>query len=354
MTSDFGTSDTGTSESGEVNPEGSNWESAQEPHLPEGAGGPADPSFDGVDPTGDSLDPTLGGGDKADPEDIDPEALAESLEDDLDDDFDDEDEDEDGTEDEGDGGGDGDAAEKPAPKKKKDQDPDETLLYTKTKIPKLPAMREAMDWAFEGQEVEPELLDRYANHALLVLEANRTMNLTAIVDPKEVAAKHYLDSWRASSALPLMGRSLLDLGTGPGFPGVPIAMAEPHTRVCLLDSTQKRTDFCQRCVDELGLKNVTVVHDRAEEYLARNRYDVVTARAISSVRENVRLLRKVRHSLQDLVMYKGKSWSREVRAGEREAERLGFRLDTVVEYDLPGEMGHRAILVYRAPGGVGF
>ena len=69
--------------------------------------------------------------------------------------------------------------------------------------------------------------------------------------------------------------------------------------------------------------------------------------------ENVRTLRKVRHSLKDLVMMKGPSWSREVRAGEREAERLGFRLDTVWEHERPEEMGGRAVLVYRAPGGQG-
>jgi hypothetical protein len=64
-------------------------------------------------------------------------------------------------------------------------------------------------------------------------------------------------------------------------------------------------------------------------------------------------LRKVRHSHKDLVMLKGPSWSREVRAGEREAERLGFKLDTVMEHELPAEMGKRAVLVYRAPGGHG-
>ena len=67
----------------------------------------------------------------------------------------------------------------------------------------------------------------------------------------------------------------------------------------------------------------------------------------------MRLLRKVKHSLKDLLMLKGASWSREVRAAEREAERLGFRLDTVWEHKLPGDLGARAILVYRAPGGQG-
>jgi rod shape-determining protein MreB len=108
--------------------------------------------------------------------------------------------------------------------------------------------------------------------------------------------------------------------------GLPVAMAEPETKVVLLDSVQKRTDVLAQFVAALGVKNASVVRDRAEDHLARNNYDVVLMRAVSSVRENVRLLRKVRHSHKDLVMLKGPAWGREVRAGEREAERLGFRL----------------------------
>jgi 16S rRNA (guanine527-N7)-methyltransferase len=212
---------------------------------------------------------------------------------------------------------------------------------------------EAMRWAFEGEEVLPAVLERYAKHARMVLETNRDVNLTAIVDPREMAAKHYLDSWRVTRQVSLFGRSVLDLGSGAGFPGIPVAMADADTRVTLIDSVQKRTDFLTRCVETLGIKNASVVRDRAEDHLARQSYDVVIIRAVSSVRENVRLLRKVRHSHKDLVMLKGPSWGREVRAGEREAERLGFRLDTVWEHKLPGEMGARAILVYRAPGGHG-
>jgi 16S rRNA (guanine527-N7)-methyltransferase len=236
---------------------------------------------------------------------------------------------------------------------KKHEDPDAQLLYADAAIPSLDELRAAMSWAFAGLEIEPSVLDRYAEHARLVLEGNQRMNLTAIVDAKEVAAKHYLDSWRATRIVPLMGKSVLDLGTGAGFPGMPIALAEPHAKVGLLDSIQKRADFVAETLAKMGVKNARAIHDRAEEHLARNRYDIVVMRAISSVRENVRLLRKVRHSHKDLVMLKGPSWSREVRAAEREAERLGFRLDTVIENDLPNEMGKRAMLVYRAPGGAG-
>jgi 16S rRNA (guanine527-N7)-methyltransferase len=216
--------------------------------------------------------------------------------------------------------------------------------------PPMKALRDALEWAFEKEDVPAELLDRFAEHAHAMLDANRRVNLTAILDPKEVAAKHYLDSWRVTQMMSLMGRKVVDLGTGPGFPGLPIAMAEPHCKVVLIDSTKKKSDFNEELIARLKVKNAEAHWGRAEEYLEKNRVDVVLVRAVSSVRENVRTLRKVRHSLKDLIMLKGASWSREVRAGEREAERLGFKLDTVWEHELPEEMGKRAILVYRAPG----
>lgn len=232
-------------------------------------------------------------------------------------------------------------------------DAEDVAGHPDTPIPTPEALREALAWAFKGEEIAPAVLEQFARHALMMLEANRFVNLTAVVEPREVAAKHYLDCWRVTRQVPLVGRRVLDLGSGAGFPGIPVAMTEPDVRVTLLDSTQKRVNFLNDCIAKLGLKNVNAVWDRAEEHLARNNYDVVMMRAVSSVRENVRTLRKVRHSLRDLVMMKGPSWSREVRAGEREAERLGFRLDTVWEHKLPGEMGDRAILVYRAPGAQG-
>jgi len=230
---------------------------------------------------------------------------------------------------------------------------DDTPEFADLPLPSLADLRAALEWAFQGEEATPLYLDRCAEHALIVQEGNRRMNLTKIVEPREIAAKHYLDCWRAVRLLPLMGKSVLDLGSGGGYPGVPIALGEPNARVVLLESVQKRAQFLVDSLARMKIPNCTAVAARAEEYLIRNHFDVVVVRAVSSVRENVRLLRKVRHSLRDLVMLKGPSWAREVRAGEREADRLGFKLDTVWEHKLPGELGERAVLVYRAPGGQG-
>ncbi|MBK7641857.1 MAG: 16S rRNA (guanine(527)-N(7))-methyltransferase RsmG [Planctomycetes bacterium] len=222
-----------------------------------------------------------------------------------------------------------------------------------TPIPSQDELVEAMQWAFAGEEVHFDLLERFAAHARFVLEKNREVNLTAIVGAREMAAKHYLDSWKVTRFLGLFGKSVLDLGSGAGFPGIPIALADKEARFTLLDSTQKKVKVIEESIEKFGLGHVSAVWARGEDHLARTRHDVVLMRAVSSVRENVRTLRKVRHALKDLVMWKGPSWSREVRAGEREAERLGFKLDTVFEYKLPEETGSRAILVYRAPGAQG-
>ena len=230
---------------------------------------------------------------------------------------------------------------------------EEEIKHPETVVPSLGDMREAMTWAFEAEMIDEAILNKFSSHALMVLEANKTLNLTTSLAPKELAAKYYLESWRATQLLPLFGRKVLDIGSGGGFPAIPMALSEPETKFIAVDSRRRKAEFLQECVAALGIKNLEVHWDRGEDYLAKNPVDIVVMRGLSSVRENVRLLRKVRQALKDLVMIKGKAWSREMRAGEREAERLGFLFDTVWEHELPDEMGKRALLVYRAPGGAG-
>ncbi len=281
---------------------------------------------------------------------FDPELTDLEIEPDEDEADEEEEEGEDGEEGEVSESEDGPVKKKP----KKEEVDDDAPKHPDTKVPSAKAMLSALEWAFEGEDNVPEgLLEKYCQHALFLLKTNSELNLTSVLESKEVAAKHYLDSWRLTRLLPLMAKTVLDLGSGGGFPGIPLALAEPMLSMVLCEASEKKAAYLKKAVAELGLKNVRVVNARAEEWLVDEKVNMVVVRAVSSVRENIRTLRKVRHSLRDFVMIKGTSWSRELRAAEREAERLGFRLDTVWEHDLPEEMGHRVVLVYRAPGGMG-
>ena len=285
-----------------------------------------------------------------------PDALDEPDLDLEDDEFEDGDEEEQGESEEGADaeGSEEEPKKKTRSKKRKGSDEDEPVEHPDTPVPTPKKMRGALDKAFAGQGgVDDRLLDLMAQHAVALLETNRVMNLTAILDPKEIAIKHYLDCWQVTRAVSLVARTVLDPGSGGGFPGLPIAMAEPDCSMILCESIGKKARFLEEAVAKLKLKNVRVAHARAEDYLATNRVDMVVCRAVSSVRENIRTLRKVRHSVKEVVMLKGNSWGREVRAAEREAERLGFKLDRVIDFELPEEMGKRAVVIYRAPGGEG-
>lgn len=322
---------------------GSMHDSLPAPGIP---GGPGDEEGD-FEPLDESLIPEDLAGAPLDLEDDD-------LGDDIEEEEDDDGGDEDGTDAETSEGEAAEAKPKARSKKRKGSDEDEEVEHPDTPVPSAAKMRKALDKAFAGQEdIDERMLDLMTKHARLLLETNRTMNVTAILDPTEIAVKHYLDSWRVTRMVPLVARTVLDLGSGGGFPGIPVAIAEPDCSMILCESIGKKARFLEEAVEKLGLKNVRVVYARAEDYLASNRVDLVLIRAVSSVRENVRVLRKVRHSVKDVVMLKGNSWGREVRAAEREAERLGFKLDTVLEHELPDEMGSRAMVVYRAPGGDG-
>ena len=128
---------------------------------------------------------------------------------------------------------------------------------------------------------------RLLAYAALLIRWNRAYNLTAIRDLRGIVARHLLDSL---SIVPwVRGPRLLDVGTGPGLPGIPLALANPGLLVTLLDANGKKVRFCRQCVLELGLPNVEVVQSRVEAYRPAERFDSVTTRAFADLPEMVRL-----------------------------------------------------------------
>ena len=136
----------------------------------------------------------------------------------------------------------------------------------------------------QGTPADAVQLERLDVYARLLVEWNEKMNLTAITDPYGVTVKHMADSLQILPLLPAGAFSLIDVGTGAGFPGVPVAVMRPDCRVTLLDGLNKRLVFLETVCRELGLNTVRV-HARAEEAARqsahREQYDVATARAVA-------------------------------------------------------------------------
>ncbi len=126
------------------------------------------------------------------------------------------------------------------------------------------------------------LLEKYYE---LLIEWNEKMNLTAITDKKDVYLKHFYDSLTICKVIDLKKEhTFCDIGTGAGFPGIVIKIFFPHLKMTLIDSLNKRIKFLSVVCEELNLKDVTLIHCRAEEFATKNRniFDIVTARAVSS------------------------------------------------------------------------
>ena len=140
------------------------------------------------------------------------------------------------------------------------------------------------EWNFSLSDFQIEQLDKYYE---LLIEKNKVMNLTAITEFDEVIVKHFVDSLSICTVLPADVSTVCDLGTGAGFPGIPLAIAYPNLQFTLIDSLNKRIKFLQEVVDCIGLKNVTLIHARAEEAgrnkLYREKFDLVVSRAVANI-----------------------------------------------------------------------
>jgi len=134
-----------------------------------------------------------------------------------------------------------------------------------------------------GINITNEMLEKLDRYYKMLIEYNAHTNLTRITDEKDVYLKHFYDSLTLVKAINLDNQTLLDIGTGAGFPGLVLKIVFPNLKVTLVDSLNKRIIFLNSVIKELGLKNIEVVHARAEEYIdgRRENFDIVTSRAVA-------------------------------------------------------------------------
>ena len=126
-------------------------------------------------------------------------------------------------------------------------------------------------------------ISKFQRYLELLLEWNEKFNLTAITDKDEIEEKHFIDSIELVKYFDLKNKTLLDVGSGAGFPGIPLAIVEPTLSITLLESNGKRISFLREVVKDLNLKNVEIIRGRAEELGTREKYDIVTARAVKEL-----------------------------------------------------------------------
>jgi 16S rRNA (guanine527-N7)-methyltransferase len=138
-----------------------------------------------------------------------------------------------------------------------------------------------------GLTLEPDTQQRLLDYIALIEKWNRVHNLTAIREPEKMVSHHLLDS--LAVAPHLHAKRLLDVGSGAGLPGIPLALVNAHMHVTLLDSNHKKTAFLNQAVMELKLKNAEVCGERVESWQTQNKYDVIISRAFSDMGEFVRM-----------------------------------------------------------------
>ncbi len=183
-----------------------------------------------------------------------------------------------------------------------------------------------------------------------LLEWNQKFNLTAIRDSDSIRTKHFLDSfscvlaWKASPP-----HRLIDIGTGAGFPGIPLKILYPHLKLTLVESVGKKAMFCQHIVRVLGLEDVEVIHARAEvlgqSAEHRERYDWAVARAVANLNVLSEYLLPFVKIGGKMLAQKGESGPAEAQAAERAMRLLGGKLEQLIPVNLPGVADDRYLIV---------
>lgn len=214
-------------------------------------------------------------------------------------------------------------------------------------IPREYLQETAKGYGFSLEENDLAKLDRYAEY---LVEWNEKINLTAITEPKEICLKHFLDSFLLLDAVEVPeSASLIDVGTGAGFPSVPCKILRQDLKLTLLDSLQKRIRFLTGLSETLGLETACV-HGRAEEEgkkpAMREQFDFATARAVAHLRELSEYCLPFVKVGGYFVALKGYDIEEELEEAKKAIRLLGGKIEAVKKYELP-EGNRRAIVLIK-------
>lgn len=207
-------------------------------------------------------------------------------------------------------------------------------------------LREGLSALGLPEDGVPALM-RYAE---LLVEKNKVMNLTAITEPSDIATLHFLDSAALLTLADFRDKTVADVGTGAGFPGLPLKIVEPSIRLTLLDSLNKRIDFLGEVCTDLGLSDVACVHGRAEEFAAEHRegFDIVTSRAVANLRMLCELCLPLVKVGGHFLAMKSVDSDEELAQARGAIAALGAVTERQADYTIPGtDVRHRLIILKK-------
>lgn len=196
-----------------------------------------------------------------------------------------------------------------------------------------------------------QLIAAFESYRQELLDWNTRINLTAITDPQDVLLKHFLDSLSLLKAYPKSEARLLDIGSGAGFPGLPLKLVRPQWYVALLEATGKKTLFLHHMVEALQLRDIEIIHGRAEELAHKPEYratfDIVTARAVSALPTLLEYCAPYCRVGGVIVLPKKGDLIEELQQAKHTAVHVGIKLKADIRVDLPGLADGRRLLVWE-------
>lgn len=193
-------------------------------------------------------------------------------------------------------------------------------------------------------------LQQFLTYFEMLVEWNKKMNLTAITEYEEVMKKHFVDSLSLTQAFDLSDNlSLIDVGTGAGFPGLPLKIVFPNLKITLLDSLNKRVQFLNAVIEELGLQDIEAVHGRAEDFakenLLREKFDLAVSRAVANLTTLSEYCLPFVKVGGSFISYKSEKAADEIDQAKKAIFLLGGNLEKQIELHLPDSDIYRNLVV---------
>lgn len=206
-------------------------------------------------------------------------------------------------------------------------------------------------------EISDDQINCFEKYYELLIEKNKVMNLTAITDKEDVIVKHFIDSIALIPYLLDKGINInnklkiIDIGTGAGFPGLPLKIMMPDVKFTLLDSLNKRVSFLNEVIDELKLKDIEALHGRAEDYASdskyREKYDICVSRAVANLSTLSEYCIPFVKENGFFISYKAGESEEEINNSKNAIKILGGKINKVEEFILPGTDASRVFVFIR-------